>query len=185
MRNLISRLLVFCAFVALTAALVLVFAPAHTQAQEMTDMGVACDSTLATLLLVAERDYGYLSSMMMSEDAAMMPHLDFGQYTPLIESTIGMNAMMAEEMSEEDMMMMEEANTMMMEMMAMSDTDLINSYLTDMGMDAVDPAMVTTLAPGNVDGQDATCATVRASVQQFLLTHLIYDMNMAMMEASQ
>lgn len=182
MRNLLSRLLVFCALVAATATLVLVFAPARSTVQAQDDMGVACDSTLATLLLVAEHDYDYLSSMMM-EMPESMPNLDLGQYTPLINEIVAMMTEMAGEMTEEEMMAMEEMNTMMADMMAMSDADLINSYFTGMGMDAVDFSMYTTLTPGNVEGQDEVCAQVRASVQQFLLVHTIYDMQMAMMEA--
>lgn len=183
MRQLLSRLVVFCAFVAATATLVLVFAPARSAVQAQDEMmGVPCDSTLATLLLVAEHDYDYISSMMM-EMPDSMPNLDLGQYTPLINEIVAMMTEMAGEMTEEEMMAMEDANTMMADMMMMSDTDIINTYLTSMGMEAVDFSMYSTLAPGNIEGQDEVCAQVRASVQQFLLVHTIYDMQMAMMES--
>ncbi|MFN8372148.1 MAG: hypothetical protein U0694_04640 [Anaerolineae bacterium] len=186
MRQILSRLLVFCAFVAATATLVLVFAPAHSpvQAQDEMMMGPACDSTLATLLLVAEHNYDYISNMMTAMPDST-PHLDLGQYGPLIDEVVANMMAMQGDMTDEEMMAAEEMNTMTNDMMMMSDTDIINSYFTSMGMDMVDFSTLTTLAPGDVEGQDALCAQVRADVQQFLLVHTIADMEMSMMSDSQ
>jgi hypothetical protein len=182
MRNYVSRFMVFCAFVVATATLVFAFGVISAPVQAQDDAAVACDSTLATLLLVAEHEYDYLSHMMM-EMPESVPNLDLGQYGPLIESIVAMMTAMAEDMSEEDMMAMEEMNTMVAGMMEMSDTNLINSYLSASGMGEADFSTLTTLAPGDIEGQDATCAAVRADVSQFLLVHTVADMEMAMMEA--
>jgi hypothetical protein len=134
------------------------------------------------LLLVAEHNYDYISHMMM-EMPESVPNLDLGQYGPLIESIVAMMTEMAGEMTEEEMMAAEEMNTMVMGMMEMSDTDLINSYLVASGMGEVDFSTLTTLTPGDIEGQDAVCAAVRADVSQFLLAHTVADMEMAMMES--
>ncbi|MCA9905026.1 MAG: hypothetical protein KC547_14320, partial [Anaerolineae bacterium] len=57
------------AFAGLVAVATVTFAPAHALvAQAQDSMATACDSTLVTLLMVAEHDYDYLTNMMaMSE----------------------------------------------------------------------------------------------------------------------
>jgi hypothetical protein len=150
---------------------------AHAQ-----DAAVVCDSTLAVLLLVAEHDYDYLSSMMMSEDAVMMPHFDLGQYQPLVDEIVAMmmemaeSGEMAEGMTEEDMAAHDEALGMYMEM---SDSAaMVAAYLEGMGM-AMDSMSSTVLTPGNVAGEDPACAAARASVENFLLAHIITEMGMS------
>jgi len=144
---------------------------------------VTCDSTVAVLLLVAEHDYDYLSGMMMDEEAmAMMPHINLGQYQPLVDEIMAMmTAMMEEEpmmdMTEEEMVAHDE---MLKNMMSMSTKDMISTYMTSMNMDMSGDMME--LTPGNVDGEPAECAAVRADVEKFLVAHIITEMSMMPME---
>jgi hypothetical protein len=106
-----SRILALTTAVALVA-LVLVgatqFRPARAQDEMMLHV---CDSTLITLLYIAEHDYGFQS---MEMDLSTF---DKGQYQPLFDA---MMAMMAEEeaMATEEAMM-EEMPMEMMEGMTM------------------------------------------------------------------
>jgi len=150
------------------------FVPAVLYAQD--DMGVVCDSTLVTLLLMAEHDYDYLSGMMDSD--MEMPSVDYGQYGPLIESIMAMMMAMMDEMSEEDMMMHEEHEAMVMEMMAMSPQEMMDMAMDGMGMESVDMSMMTQLTPGNVEGEDPACAALRADVEAFLVAHIVTEMAM-------
>jgi hypothetical protein len=147
---------------------------AHAQ-DEMAK--VTCDSTLVALLLVAEYEYGYVSEMMAMEDMAM-PELEKGQFAPLFDSIMMMNAEMMEgEMMEEgDMAAHDEMLGMYM---GMDSAGMMASYAEGMGMEMGDMVVLT---PGNVEGEDATCATVRASVEQFLLAHFLTEMSMMSMD---
>jgi len=103
MRQLITRFAVLCT----VALLVLTPAFAHrTQAQDT--MTHVCDSTLITLLYIAENDYGYHSMM----DTATF---DKGQYAPLFDAM--MAAMDDSEMMAptEEAMMEAPTEAMMME----------------------------------------------------------------------
>ena len=153
---------------ALVATLAFGFLPAASYAQD--DMAVACDSTLVTLLLVAEHDYDYLSNMMDGEMG--MPNVDLGQFSSLINSIIAM--MQAMEMSEEDMAMMEAMQPMLDEMMMMSREEMLQQYDMDMGMEAMDD--MTVLPPGNVAGENELCTTLRADVEKFLVAHILTEM---------
>jgi hypothetical protein len=100
---------------ALAALLVLVVAfPVVTTAQDEGAM-VACDSTLITLLYIAEHDYGFVP---MAVDAAS---LDKGIYAPLFEE---MMAMMEEGEMEEETMIEEGEMMMDEEMMTLAPGDV-------------------------------------------------------------
>jgi len=166
------------AAIGLVTAASVTFAPVHALVANAQDsMAVACDSTLVTLLIVAEHDYSYLTNMKaMSEGSdMMMTEIDYGQYTPLVDEILTRMAAM-----EGDMMEGESMGDDMMGMMSAQDT--ISAFLTDMGMDAPDFAMYTALPAGDVAGEDAACTALRADVQQFLLEHVIADMQMGSME---
>lgn len=164
----------------LIALFAVTFAPAHINvAHAQDDAPVACDSTLATLLLVAEHDYDYLSSMMDTEMGA--PNIDLGQYTPLVNDISMMMMDMMDNMSEDDMMAMDEMNAMMEPMMGMSSVDMLAAYQEAMGMEMMDDNM-TVLEPGNVAGENELCATVRADVENFILAHIIASTESMMME---
>ena len=167
------------AFAGLVAVAAVTFAPAHALvAQAQDSMATACDSTLVTLLMVAEHDYDYLTNMMaMSEGSGeMMTEIDYGQYTPLINEILARMQAMAGDMSGDEMMQGDE----MMGMMSAQDT--ISAFITSIGMEAPDFAMYTDLPAGDVAGEDAACTALRADVQQFLLEHVIADMQMGSME---
>src|SRR5215207_4410937 len=143
------------------------FLPAVSQAQD--DAPVACDSTLVTLLLVAEHDYDYLSHMMDGEMG--MPNVDLGQFSGLINDIIAM--MQSMEMSEEDMAAMEAMQPMLDEMMAMSTDEILHNYDMAMGMEEMGD--MTVLAPGNVEGENELCTTLRADVEKFLVAHIVTE----------
>lgn len=152
----------------------LIFTPVLVLAQD--DMGVVCDSTLVTLVLMAEHDYDYLSGMMDSE--MEMPSIDFGQHGPLIESIMAMMMAMMDEMTEEEMTMQEERNAMVMEMMGMSTQEMMDMAMAGMGMESVDTSMLTQLPPGNVEGEDPACTALRADVESFLVAQIATEMAM-------
>lgn len=154
-------------------------APRTAEAQDAGSMGITCDSTLILLLLLAEHEYDYISGMdeaMMSE----MPEFNLGQYTYIIEDTVAMMTAMMDEMSEEDMAAMEEMNTMVEGMMAMDAVSILAGYDAAMGYEAM--ADMTALAPGNVAGEAAECTALRATLEQFLVAHLVAEAEMMMME---
>jgi hypothetical protein len=151
----------------LVAALVFaVSVPIYAQ----DDMSVACDSTLVTLLLVAERDYGYLSSKM---DLGEMTNIDLGQYDSLFSSI--MSAMMTDEMSEEEMTSDDAMNARVEEMRMMGSAEMLADYAEMTGM--ANESM-TVLEPGVVSGENELCTTLRADVEQFILAHILADMEM-------
>jgi hypothetical protein len=164
MRKLRSFLTVLVLF-----AMIAGFAPL-AGAQE--EMGVACDSTLVTLLLVAEHDYDYISGMMGTD--MEMPALDLGQYGPVIDSIVAMMMEMQGEATGEPMDMTAH-DAMLADMMAMDTAGMVAAYMSGMNMEMGE---MTTLAPGNVADEDPICATVRADVEKFILAHILTEMAM-------
>jgi hypothetical protein len=162
-------------FLSLTIVLTLVFglliAPA-AQAQMSTESAapVVCDSTLVTLLLVAEHDYDYLSNMEMNRGT--MPNVDMGIYKPIIDSIMSMMTS-HQSMSTDQMQMMatEEAQAK-----SMSDEDLMKMWVKETKMTG-DVAMMTMLTQGDVPGEDPACSALRKDVQHFLLVHIVASMN--------
>ncbi len=135
----------FLAFLVLIGSFVLAApAPTVTRAQDMSK--ITCDSTLVTLLYVAEYDYGFHSML----DVAS---LDKGQYAPLFD------AMMADMSSDGGMMEATPEGEMM-------------DATPDMGM--MDG--MTTLTPGNVQGEDQFCTDLRAELDIFLYDALTHEM---------
>ncbi len=146
-----------------------------TQAQDEM-MTHVCDSTLVTLLLVAEHDYGYLSSRMGTE--MEVPAIELGEYKPLIDSISAMMQTMEGDdamgsMSEDEM---KAHDAMLAEMMSMDAMSAIAAYMQSMNM-AMDD-MAEPLKPGHLPDEDPVCAQVRADVQQFILAHILTDMQM-------
>ena len=146
--------------------------PAVSHAQD--DAPVACDSTLVTLLLMAEHDYDYLSHMLDSEMG--MPNVDLGQYSTLINDIIAMMQAMSMDMTEEEMATMEAHQMMVTEMMAMTTDEMLHSYDMAMGMEAMDDSMMTSLTPGIIEGENELCTTLRADVEKFLVAHILTEM---------
>jgi hypothetical protein len=156
-------------------------------AQENAEDGAVCDSTLATLILVAEFKYDYLSAMMMDEEMmAMMPNLNFGQYQPLMDEIV---AMMMEMMEEDPMMgMTEEEMAMHDELLAkyksMTAKDAIADYFASMNMDMMGDNM-TELVSGTVSNEDPACAAARIDVEAFLLAHVLTELSTMSMSMGQ
>jgi hypothetical protein len=126
-----------------TVLLLAVILPASAQDDSMEGM-IHCDSTLISLLFVAEYSYGFHSMMDVST-------FDKGQYAPLFESMMSMmdDEMMDEDMAADDEMMEDDmaADDMMME--------------DDMMM----------LSPGVIEDEAAECTELRAEVEGFLYDH--------------
>ncbi len=135
MRKLIS--------ISLVLAVIFVLAlPAS--AQDAMEEKIVCDSTLITLLYIAEHDYGYEPMMDVSV-------FEKGQYAPLFDAMMAM-------MEEGDMEEGEMAEGEMMEEGDMAEGEMMD----DMVM----------LAPGVVAGEPAECTELRTSVETFIYEHL-------------
>ncbi|HEX2621382.1 MAG TPA: hypothetical protein VHL11_14585 [Phototrophicaceae bacterium] len=159
------------------------FVPHSTPVAAQDDAPVACDSTLATLVLVAENDYGYLSSMMANADTmAMMPKFEYGQFAPLFTSAMMMDDSSADTtMTDDEMKSMEAMQTEVDKMMGMDTMGMLADYATMTGMTA--EGEMVTLKPGDVAGENAACTALRADVEKFLLAHILAEANVAMMDS--
>lgn len=146
--------------------------PAAVYAQ---DKPLTCDSTLVTLLLVAEHNYDYLTNMERS--TGNPPNIEFGEYKPLLENIMSMMMAMQQNMTSEEMDAMAKEEEMMGEMMGKSNADLISEYLVGMNMDTMADAM-NPLPTGALADEDPACTTLRADVEHFLLVHTLADMTM-------
>ena len=129
--------------VLLTLALVAVLALSavgFTSAQDM--MTHTCDSTLISLLLIAEYEYGFHSMM----DVATF---EKGQYAPFFEAMM----MMEEEMMDDEGMM---------ESTEMPEGEMMEEEMMD------DMMM---LPVGTIEGEDEACTALRAELDAFLYNH--------------
>jgi hypothetical protein len=129
--------------VILTLALVVVLALSavgFTSAQDM--MTHTCDSTLISLLLIAEYEYGFHSMM----DVATF---EKGQYAPFFEAMMTM----------EEEMMDDEG---IMESTEMPEGEMMEEEMMD------DMMM---LPVGNIEGEDEACTALRAELDAFLYNH--------------
>ncbi|MBC8172111.1 MAG: hypothetical protein H7X77_10580 [Anaerolineae bacterium] len=180
MRNLIQRSSLVLVLTATLALGVFALLPHSAPTAAQDDAPVVCDSTLVTLLLVAEYNYGYVSSMMSDEAAmAMMPQIELGQFSPFVT---GMMMMEDAAMSEDDMMMMDAMNTEVDKLMAMDSAGIMANYAMMMGMeDETMMESMVTLEPGNVAGENEACTALRADVEKFILAHVVAEANMMMM----
>lgn len=130
-----ARFILLIVFVLSLAAGVL---PAAAQ-ESMTHV---CDSTLITLLYIAEHDYGFHSMMDVSS-------FEKGQYAPLFD------AMMADMMTTEETMMEDD-------MMATEETMMEGDTMME-GM--------TMLVPGAVADEDPACTALREELDAFFYQH--------------
>ena len=106
---------------------------------------VTCDSTLVTLLYIAEHDYGFHSMLDVS-------NLDKGQYRPLFDALMAMGeggGMSAEATPEANMM----ENTPEASMGSTPESDMMES--------------TTMLEPGTVAGEDQLCTDLRTELDTF------------------
>jgi hypothetical protein len=127
--------------------ILLLVVPFAVPASAQDDMGmIVCDSTLITLLYVAQHDFGYSPMMDVST-------FEKGQYAPLFDAMM----MMEEGEMAEGEMMEEMTPETMMEEGEMAEDDMMG----DMMM----------LAPGNVEGEPAECTELRASLESFFYDH--------------
>lgn len=177
-----AKLLVITALLALLAVVPL--AGVSAQDTMMSDK-IACDSTLAVLLLVAESKYDYLSHMAMDEMMMDSPalHIDLGALTPVADSIMmAMQQMAAEgDMDMSDMTAEEQAahDQMLADMMAMSPADQVTAYMSSMNMEMMDMSM---LPAGDLPGEAPECAAVRADVERFLVAHILTEQSMMSMD---
>jgi hypothetical protein len=137
---------------------------------------VSCDSTLATLVLVAEHHYDYLSGNKMGEMGKDALKIDYGQFQPLIDSIVGEMTKMSN-MTEDQKMKMQAHDDKVKELMDMNMQQLMDAGMQSLMMDTVDVSGMMALKPGDVAGEDPTCASVRADVEHFLLVNTLADMS--------
>jgi hypothetical protein len=132
----------------LTLAAIVVLSLALLPAVQAQDSGmIVCDSTLVTLLYLAEHDYGFHSMMDVST-------IDKGQFQPWFD------AMMSGEM-------MAEATPD-----AMMSGDMMEATPEMMGTEDAMMQGMTTLQPGAVAGEPEACTQLRAEVESFLYAQL-------------
>lgn len=141
-------------------------------ASAQDDMSVVCDSTLVTLLLIAEHDYGYLSHMLGDEMAA--PNIDYGQFSHLINDIVSQMQTMG--MSEEAMATAESMQMTLDTMLGMSTNEILHSYDMAMMSDGMgEETMMTVLTPGKVAGENELCTSLRADVEKFIVAHIVAE----------
>jgi hypothetical protein len=129
-----------------------------TQAQDNSgdNMGmITCDSTLVTLLFIAENDYGFHSMYDVST-------LEKGKYQPLFDQMMAQmdqgNMGSGDNMGEGDMSG---------DNMSSGDESMGGS---DMSGDNMSGDMMT-LSPGVVPGEDQFCTDLRAELESFFYDH--------------
>ena len=153
-----------------------IFAPGSARITRAQDKPLTCDSTLVTLLLVAEHNYDYLTNM--EKNGGKAPNVAFGDYEPLLHNIMMMMATMQENMTQEQMDAAAKGDKMMGDMMAMSNGDIVKEYLKSMKMDDAAMGAMTALPTGALANEDPACTTLRTDVEHFLLVHTIGDMMM-------
>lgn len=134
-------------FVGLILSLLLLIAPAQAQDENQNEDLLRCDSTLITLLLVAQTDYGY-------EVSEEFPQLNFGQFTPFFTT----------ELAQGDTNMQTDADPMAE---ATEEADMMTEATeeADVNVDEVDT--LTQLPPGTVEREDVQCQELRADLETF------------------
>ncbi len=164
-----------------------IFAPTTARVTRAQDKPLVCDSTLVTLLLVAEHNYDYLTNM--EKNGSMMPNVEFGDYKPLLTTIMANMMAMQQNMTQEQMDAAAMEDKTMGEMMPMSNKEIIDQYLKGMMMsdgsmaEATPDAMgsmdaMTQLPTGALANEDPACTALRTDVEHFLLVHTIGDMTM-------
>jgi hypothetical protein len=122
------------------------------------DSMITCDSTVITLLYVAEHDYGYVPMTDIS-------NIDMGQFAPLFDAMMTMQGEM--DMTEEPQMdVTEEPQMDMTEEPQMDVTE-------EPGME------MTHLEPGVVADENEVCTSLRAELEQYLFDQFQHDMMMS------
>ncbi len=164
-----------------------IFAPGSARVTRAQDKPLVCDSTLVTLLLVAEHNYDYISSM--EKNGSKIPNIEYGEYKPLLDNIVMMMTNMQQNMTQEQMDAAAMEEKTMGEMMPMSNKEIIDQYLKGMMMsdgsmaEATPDAMgsmdaMTQLPTGALANEDPACTALRTDVEHFLLVHTIGDMTM-------
>jgi hypothetical protein len=133
MRKSVTVFALVCLVVIATTLAPVATTPSSAQGQTTT-----CDSTLITLLYVAEHDYGFKPAMDVTP-------FEKGQYKPLFD------AMMA--MGSADTMATKDAS-----MAATQDASMMGTKDNSMAV----------LKPGVVQGENAACTQLRAEVESYL-----------------
>jgi hypothetical protein len=118
---------------------------------------VTCDSTVITLLYIAEHDYGYVPMTDVS-------NIDKGQFAPLFDAMMSMSGEM-QATEEPEMAQTEEPEMAQTEEPEMAQTE--------------EAAMMTTLEPGVVAGENEVCTSLRAELEQYLFDQFQHEMMMS------
>jgi hypothetical protein len=149
MRKSVTVFALVCLVVIVTTLAPVATTPASAQGQTTT-----CDSTLITLLYVAEHDYGFKPAMDVAQ-------FEKGQYKPFFDAMMAMGS--ADTMATKDASM---AATQDASMMATKDASMAATQDTSM-MGTKDNSMAV-LKPGVVQGENAACTQLRAEVESYL-----------------
>jgi len=176
------------AILSVAALAFVIFAPTSARITRAQDKPLVCDSTLVTLLLVAEHNYDYLTNM--EKKGSKIPNVEFGDYKPLLTNIMMMMSNMQQNMTQEQMDAAAKEDKMMGDMMGMSNKDIIDQYMKSMMMDNGSMAEATPDAMGSMDAmaqlptgalanEDPACTALRTDVEHFLLIHTISDMMMS------
>jgi hypothetical protein len=179
MRNLLRLGVIGCIVLTLVGAFIYQAHPSNVAAQDDPSTGVSCDSTLLLLLLLAEENYGFVSSM---DEATMatMPTWNYGPYTNLFQDTIARSQAMATEITPEDQAHRDALNSTAQAFMGMDTATILQGYDASMGYT---PATdVTPLTPGNVTNEAPECAALRGQLEQFLISHIVADRQLSVMD---
>lgn len=143
--------------VSLVIGVVLIMSLGLPAVSAQDDAMIICDSTVITLLYIAEHDYGYVPMTDVS-------NIDKGQFAPLFEAMMMSDEMEATE--EPEMAMTEEPEMAMTEEPEMAMTE-------EAGM------MMTHLEPGAVADENEVCAALRVELEHFLFDQFEHDMMMS------
>ena len=151
-----SRILVSAGVLAFVLAL-LALTPVSHPIQAQSSQPIVCDSTLITLDYLAEHDYGFHSSMDVSK-------FEKGQFKPLFDTMMASMAGGKMQGTAEAMM----AATPAAMMSGTADAMMAATPAAMMeGTQGAAMAM-TELKPGNVSGEDPSCAELRTEVEAYL-----------------
>lgn len=144
--------------------------PQPAAAQDAT--GVSCDSTLYLLLILAEQNYGFLSSM---DEATIssMPMWNYGPYTNLLNDTVTYSQNMATSRTPEDQVNWDALHTAVQGYAGLDTNTILQSYDASMGY--TPSTDMTPLTPGNVTNEAPECAALRTQLEQFLISHLVAE----------
>jgi hypothetical protein len=156
--------------VTLVAVFVVSFAAMGVSAQDTPTM-LACDSTLTTLLFLAERDYGYTAPMDMTG-------YDYGQFSGFREQWMAGMSGAAGSTTDQSGTSGDAGTTGSTDQSGQgagteATAEAGTTDQSGQGAGAVAGSSSTILNPGMVAGEDPNCAALRADLETFFLNNFM------------